>query len=297
MKKNYQRTIIILLLVILLILYTINSPLIINSIISYTKLFITKLFPTNFIFFIISTILIEQGLVQLISNKLKLNGSIFYVTIMSILSGIPSGAKYTKDLLNKNIISTKTANYLLTYTHFPNPMFVLNTVTILTNEKIAIKILFILIISNLLIAFITKPNKNTKEDYIIPDTIDKDFASSLSKAIIDAIKVIIIIYGTSIFFYLITVIINKYLTLNTINYVITSGIFDLTKGLFSISLLSNELLKSLLIIIFFSFGSLSIHIQIKSIISNTSLKYKNFLLGRIIQIMISIPLFLILYLI
>ena len=100
---------------------------------------------------------------------------------------------------------------------------------------------------------------------------------------------------TSVFFYLITVIINKYLTLTVFSHVILNGVFDLTKGLFSTILISNELLRSLHIIIFFAFGSLSIHIQIKSIISNTSLKYKKFILGRILQIMISIPLFLLLY--
>lgn len=295
MKKNYQRLFIILFLSILLILYTINSPIIINSILSYTKLFITKLFPTNFIFFVISTILIEQGLIELLNTKFKLNSSIFYVTIMSILSGIPSGAKYTKDLLNKKVISNKTANYLITYTHFPNPMFILNAATSLTNNEIAIKILITLILSNLLIAISLKPKE--KEIYTISDSSPKDFASSLSKAIIDAIKVIIIIYGTSVFFYLITIIINKYLTLNTLNYIIVNGIFDLTKGIFSTSLINNELTKSILIILFSAFGSLSIHIQIKSIISNTSIKYKNFLFGRIIQIMISIPLFLLLYII
>lgn len=295
MKKNYQRLFIILFLSILLILYTINSPIIINSILSYTKLFITKLFPTNFIFFVISTILIEQGLIELLNTKFKLNSSIFYVTIMSILSGIPSGAKYTKDLLNKKVISNKTANYLITYTHFPNPMFILNAATSLTNNEIAIKILITLILSNLLIAISLKPKG--KEIYTISDSSPKDFASSLSKAIIDAIKVIIIIYGTSVFFYLITIIINKYLTLNTLNYIIINGIFDLTKGIFSTSLINNELTKSILIILFSAFGSLSIHIQIKSIISNTSIKYKNFLFGRIIQIMISIPLFLLLYII
>lgn len=295
MKKNYQRLFIIIFLSILLILYTINSPIIINSILSYTKLFITKLFPTNFIFFVISTILIEQGLIELLNTKFKLNSSIFYVTIMSILSGIPSGAKYTKDLLNKKVISNKTANYLITYTHFPNPMFILSAATSLTNNEIAIKILITLILSNLLIAISLKPKG--KEIYSISDSSPKDFASSLSKAIIDAIKVIIIIYGTSVFFYLITIIINKYLTLNTLNYIIVNGIFDLTKGIFSTSLINNELTKSILIILFSAFGSLSIHIQIKSIISNTSIKYKNFLFGRIIQIMISIPLFLLLYII
>lgn len=295
MKKNYQRLFIIIFLSILLILYTINSTIVINSILSYTKLFITKLFPTNFIFFIISTILIEQGLIELLNTKFKLNSSIFYVTIMSILSGIPSGAKYTKDLLNKNIISSKTANYLITYTHFPNPMFILSAATSLTNSQIAIKILITLLLSNLIIALSLKPKE--KEIYTVISSSPKDFASSLSKAITDAIKVIIIIYGTSVFFYLITIIINKYLTLNTLNYIIVNGIFDLTKGIFSTSLINNELMKSILIILFVAFGSLSIHIQIKSIISNTSIKYKNFLFGRIIQIMIAIPLFLLLYII
>ena len=293
MKKTYQRIIIITFLLTLLILYTINSTLVIKSILDYTNLFITKLFPTNFVFFMLSTILIDQGLIELINNKLKLNGSIFYVTIMSILSGIPSGSKYTKDLLEKDLISTKTANYLLAFTHFPNPMFVLNTVTILLNKTIALKILISLILSNLIIALIFKPSK--KEVITINDSPSKDFSESLSKAIIDSLKVILIIYGTSVFFYLITVIINKYLTLNVLSHVLLNGIFDLTKGLFSVSLLSNKLLKSLLIIIFFSFGSLSIHIQIKSIITNTSLKYKYFILGRLLQILFATILFLLSY--
>lgn len=293
MKKTYQRIIIITFLLTLLILYTINSTIVIKSILDYTNLFITKLFPTNFIFFMLSTILIDQGLIELINNKLKLNGSIFYVTIMSILSGIPSGSKYTKDLLDKGLISNKTANYLLSFTHFPNPMFVLNTVTILLNKTLALKILICLILSNLIIALIFKPPK--KEVITINDSTSKDFSESLSKAIIDSLKVILIIYGTSVFFYLITVIINKYLTLNVLSHVLLNGIFDLTKGLFSISLLSNKLLKSLLIIIFFSFGSLSIHIQIKSIITNTSLKYKYFILGRLLQILFATILFLLSY--
>lgn len=289
MKKTYQRIIIITFLLTLLILYTINSTLVIKSILDYTNLFITKLFPTNFVFFMLSTILIDQGLIELINNKLKLNSSIFYVTIMSILSGIPSGSKYTKDLLEKDLISTKTANYLLAFTHFPNPMFVLNTVTILLNKTIALKILISLIISNLIIALIFKPSK--KEVFTINNYSPKDFSQSLSKAILDSLRIILIIYGTSIFFYLITVIINKYLTLNVLTHVILNGIFDLTKGLFSIALLSNKLLKTLLIIIFFSFGSFSIHLQTKSIISNTSLKYKYFILGRLLQTILAITLF------
>lgn len=43
------------------------------------------------------------------------------------------------------------------------------------------------------------------------------------------------------------------------------------------------------------FGGLNIHIQIKSIITNTSLKYKYFILGRLLQILFATILFLLSY--
>lgn len=284
MKKNSKNATIYILLI-LLISYILNANLIIKSILNYTKLFITKLFPATFIIYIISSLLIDYGIINILS-KGKINGNILYVTLMSLISGFPSGAKYTKELLNKNLITVEEANYLITYTNFPNPIFVLGSISTILNKTLAVKILISLIISNLIIALILKPKEKTKKTnhkYINPI-----FSISLANASLNALKTLVIIYSTSLFFYLIVVIITKYITFSPLNYVIINCLFDLTKGIFQTSIISNTFIKTIIILILLSFGNLSIHNQIKSIISDTSIKYNNYLLGRIIQTIFSL---------
>lgn len=287
MKKNYQLLMIIFILI-LLGTYIINSDLIIKSILDYTNVFITKLFPASFIIYILSSILIDYGIINYLS-KLKLNGAIAYITIMSFISGFPSGAKYTKELLEKKLISEEEANYLVTFTNFSNPIFLLGAVSNILTRKIAIKILIISIISNFIIYLIFKKKAKNNIDIIL--CTKNNFSLSLKNGTNSAIKTLLIVYSSSLFFYLISVIINHYIFFSPINYILVSGFFDLTKGIFSTALISDITIRTLLILIFLSFGSISIHIQVKSIISDTSIKYKNYLLGRIIQLLISIFIF------
>ena len=293
MKKNYQNTLLITILSILLVLYLLNPALIIKSILDYTDLFIKKLFPVSFIFYIISSLLIDYGLVEFLTNTLNLNGATSYVTIMSLISGFPSGAKYTKDLLDKNLLSEKEANYLIRYTHFPNPMFILGSVsTIFISKKIPVIILISLILSNFIIAIVYKEKTNKVK---IPQKKEaKDFSASLTKAITSSIKILIVVYGISIFFFLISVVINNYIKLSPLNFVLINGIFDLTKGVFSTPLIKNDIIKAALIISFISLGSLSIHMQVKSIINDSNIKYKNFLISRLEQMILANIIFIIL---
>lgn len=291
MKKNYKSNYILVFLLSLLILYLLNSPLITKSILDYTKLFVEKLFPSSFLFFTLSSLLIDFHFIEKIESLLKINGSIFYVITMSLISGFPSGSKYVKDLLDKNLISLKTANYLITFTHFPNPIFILGSVsTLFQNQNYAKYILLSLIVSNLLLGLLLKPKE--KELFRIQSKTTTNFSSSLSSAITSSLKIIFLIYGTSIFFFLIATIINHYLPLPLYEYILINGIFDLTKGVFLTNLLTNPIIKALFIIFFISFGGISIHMQIKSIIADTNIKYKNFMLGRLFQWIVSSLLFL-----
>lgn len=294
MKKNYQRIIILVILVILLLLYLLNSSLVIKSILDYTNLFLKKLFPVSFIFFIFSSLLLDYGLIELITTYLHLNGSTIYITLMSLVSGFPSGAKYTKDLLDKNLISIKTANYYITFTHFPNPLFILGSVnTIIKDNNLTLLILASLISSNIITSIILK-KEEIKKHHPTTNHPTRDFSKALSIAIINSIKTIILIYGTSIFFYLIATILNHYLILSTYPYILLNGLFDLTKGVFSTALISNETLRCLLIILFISMGGISIHMQVKGIITNTKIEYKYFLIGRIISTSFALSIFLLL---
>lgn len=293
MKRNYKNIILIIILSVLLLLYLINPNLIIKSILDYTDLFIKKLFPVSFIFYIISSLLIDYGLVEFLSNSLRLNGAISYVTIMSLISGFPSGAKYTKDLLDKGLLNEEEANYLIRYTHFPNPMFILGSIaTIFEEEKFPILILIALLLSNLIILLRYKKKGNKNKIFIRKEVVD--FSTSLTKAILSAIKILVTVYGISIFFFLISVIINNYLKLSPLNYIIVNGIFDLTKGVFSTAIINNEIVKALLIINFIAIGSLSIHMQVKSIIQDSKIKYQNFFISRLEQTILASAIFLLL---
>ena len=62
----------------------------------------------------------------------------------------------------------------------------------------------------------------------------------------------------------------------------------MTQGIKYVSLLDiSANLKSALITFFISFGGISIHLQIKSILSNTNVNYKNYLFARIIHASLS----------
>lgn len=282
---------ILLFLIVITSLTILNASLLTKEIVTYTKLFITKLFPSNFLFFTLSSLLINYNIIEKISKLLHHNGSTLFVTIMSLISGYPSGSIYIKKLLNENLITTKKANYLIKFTHFPNPIFILGPVSLLFKNKIfSTKILLSLILSNFIIALIFYRKEKDKE--IIYKTSKNSFSKNLTNAITSSFKVIITIYGISLFFFIIGKIITLYLNLEIISYILISGIFDLTNGIFKTSLITNDILKAIIIIIFFSLGGISVNMQIKSIISDTNIKYKNFFLTRLLQLLFATIIFL-----
>ncbi len=289
MKKNYQSNLILIFLLTILTLYLVNADLIVTNIIDYTILFFTKLFPTSFLIYTFSSLLLNYRLVDVLS-KITKSGPTSYVTALSLISGFPSGPKYTADLYNKGYLNEEQANSLLTYTHFPNPLFILGPIsTLLGSKSQALKILIIILISNFLVFLIFKTTSKSER---VPVTTPKSFSKILGESITNAIKMQILIYGTSLFFYLIALQIIYYLKPSPLYYTLINGIFDLTKGIFATSSISNITTQCLFIIFFLSFGSISIHLQIKSILANTSLNYNNFLIGRTISTLLAITIFL-----
>ena len=133
MKKTSKTPLILIFLITLLTLYLVNSKLIITSILNYSELFITKLFPTSFLIYVVASLLINYQIIEELS-KLTKNPSTFYVILMSLISGFPSGPKYIKELYEKNYLTRTTSNYLLKFTHFPNPLFILGSINILLNS-------------------------------------------------------------------------------------------------------------------------------------------------------------------
>ena len=98
------------------------------------------------------------------------------------------------------------------------------------------------------------------------------------------------VYGISLFFYLWFALITNIIPCSPIIYVLLAGLFDLTKGVFATVMISSDILKSILIIIFISFGGISIHMQVKSILSDNRL-YLEYIKGRFIGTFLSVIIF------
>ncbi len=291
MKKNNKSILILVTLIFVLICFLVNVELIITNIINYTNSFFIKLFPVSFITYLIVYMLIEYGLIQFMNHYLHINSCGLFLFILSFISGFPSGSKYIKLLFDKNIIDKDYANSLLSFTHFPNILFVLGTIKdIINNNTYTYYLLFSIVLSNYIILLFTK----RKRVNINFKFTNNSFSKVLGNGIIYSIKTIILIYGTSLFFYLISTVILKGFTENLYLYVFLSGIFDLTNGVINCGLINNCFIKCLFILIFLSIGSISIHMQVNETIGD-ELDYLCFFKGRIIGTFLAIFIFCLLF--
>lgn len=292
MKKISKSTIILLLLLFFLSYSLFVTDIITELVLDFNDLFLKRLFPTSLIFFIITNLLIEYNFVYFLQYFFHIKSVYFYVFILSLCSGFPNGAVIIKDLIDKKIIDKNVADKLIMYAHFPNPLFVINSVGLIINTRCAILVLFSIILSNFIIYFFIPKNKilinnNYKE-------IDC-FSNLLSRVIFKSIRTLILIYGISLVFYIISYFISDLFIDKTYLFVFINGLFDLTKGCFSVSLINNNLIRGIFILFFICFGSISIHLQIKSILQDTSVSYSKFIFGRIISFVLACLFFILFY--
>ena len=294
MKKINSNIIILVTLFLFFGISLFNTKEIVTNILDYTKLFMTKLFPSSFLFFILSSLLMEYHFIYYFQKILRLKSSYLYFFLISLVSGFPSGAFYLKEGFEKETIEKETAEKIIQYTHFPNPLFIFSTVSqIIKNNSLTLLLYFSIIMSNFILLLIL--SRKEKNSHIYQRTYPKDFSTALSKAILKTTKVLIIIYGTSLFFYLISINISNIFKYYPYPYIAISGFFDLTNGVVKTSLLTSSFSRALFILIFLSFGGLSIHMQVKSILSDTPISYKKFIQGRILGTILSLLIFLISY--
>lgn len=300
MKKKYQELFAVLIILFLYLGIFINPSLIIESGISSITLFKTKLFPSIFPFFILASLSLELGIATKISNKLNplfkrlfhIEGNSSFIILISIISGFPSGSKYITESLKDKTIDNATANYLLTFTHFANPLFILGTCgLILHNLSLAYKILIIQIISNLILGIILRPKK-IKTLKSITGYQSKTLLEALPKAINDAIKLLLFMLGSITFFMFFSKLLTSFLSLNPFFETIITGILDMTSGINLVpSINTTNYIRGLLVLTFITFGSFSVHLQVLNNIKEENLEYKYFFFGRVIETAIALLLY------
>lgn len=307
MKKIITSILIMICLIICAYEILSESQTIMSSVSTSFNIWINNVFPSLFPFFVLSEILINYGFIELfgelfkpIFEKLfKMNGNAAFIFIMSLISGCPSNAKYTRELYLQKKIDAKEATKILMFSHFSNPLFILGTVSItfLNDKRIGLIVLISHYISNVIIGLLFRnynPSKITKDKFSLKKAIlmmhnkrinnDKRFGSIITNSLINSINTLLLILGVITTFLIITTIIDNNFHPSLLNKTFISGFLEMTQGLRHASLLNTTTeYKAILICMIISFGGLSVHTQILSIISDTDIKYKPFLLARLIH--------------
>ena len=319
MLKKIKKNILPITFIIFTITLIIFSKSNILAVKSGLNLWINNIIPTLFPFFIAVELLNNTFLPKLIGKIFhKVMKPLFnvpgigaYALFMGIISGYPVGAKIVTDLRNKNLCTKEEGERLLTFTNNSGPLFILGTVgiTLFGDTSIGLLLLVTHLLACFSVAFVFRfwKIRNRIENFRIENSYSdviqaKDLGKILSKSIINAIRSIVLIGGFVVLFSVIISIFNKlyifnvfynilkpaFITLNiNPNFIVplVSGIIELTSGVSMLSSISSIHLGINVIFTAFllGFGGISILLQVWSIISNSDISIKPYLIGKILQ--------------
>lgn len=299
MKKKILDFIITLILIVLLFEILFNKALIESSISYSLLLWINTLIPSMFPFFVISDICIHYKIINYIPKFIKKTiGFLFQIPdeivmtfFLSLISGFPSGARNIKTLYLNNSITEEDANQALLFTHFANPMFILEVVgnTFFNKKYYGYLILISHYLGNILIAILTRhKRKYSNRDYNSSNEKSQNFSTVFINSINSSINSLLMILGTLTCFLILANLIQKNINLNIYNETLLKGILEITMGLKSLSLINIPLIYKLSIAtIFLSFGGFSVHLQVINELSDTKISYWYFFIARIFHAIIS----------
>lgn len=300
--KKFESLLIVFVLIFIGFEILINSNLILDSVRYSLTIFKENVFPSLFPFFILSSLLINYGFPEFMGNifnglmhKLfKISGTCSFIFFMSIISGNPASAKYTKDLYIDGKINKFEATKILCFSCFTSPLFILGTVSVfLNNKEVPLLILICHYISNLIVGIIIRfyhPSKYDRSslkkavnDMHMKRISNKDsFGVIITNSLTNSINTLLMILGSITVCLVITTIINNNLTLNSTIQSLFNGLIEITQGLKYIGLEAIPLkLKCVLTVMIISFGGISVHLQIMGILSDTDIKYLPFLCSRV----------------
>ncbi len=294
--KKYSNQIISLLIFIILILVLLNKELVSTSILSSLYIWYNTLVPSMFPMIVLSDIIITYNstniipkfITKSISKLFDISENATTIFLFSLVAGFPTNGIIIQEAINAKRITKSEGEHLLLFCNFANPLFILQTIGVfyLKNSTYALIILISNILSNIIIGIIFR-NKNNQNNSNI-EYLDKEpsLVTTLKEAIYKGINSLLLVAGTITMFIILTTLISHIFNLNNILNLIIKSLLEMTMALSYLSNLNlNDTLKVVLSSAILSFSGLSIHLQIYSILEN--IKYKYYLKGRIISVVLS----------
>ncbi len=269
MKKNLNRITLFLLLTVFIMIFKYND-IVKEAVLSSMDLWLKSLVPFMLPMYVITDLLLNYGLGNILFKIFHKNYP--FLIMISLFMGTPTNAKYIRDFYDSGYIDLETSNWLLLFSYSPNPLFIIG---IAPTFLIALKLLGYLYISNALIALFSKRFFNISNSK--PKLFSKqNFSKCLENSINKSFNILILILGIICVY----AVIIRFIDLIIPNCIFLKTILEMTNALAIIKNSSLSIFPWMMLAI--SFGGLSIHTQIKSILEDTPINYKYFLIGRLI---------------
>lgn len=307
MKQKIINISIIIFSLFILVELILNKNIVADIINFSLNIWVTNLIPSLFPFFVLSDILINYNFtnyIPLFIKKIfrtifKIKDEMLTILFLSLVSGFPSNARNTRIYYDNNFLTTEEANHILMFTHFANPLFILSTTSVffLKNENLGGILLITHYLANFITGIIFRNNSTiTNNNFSITPIKCQSFGNVFTNAIKKSIDTLLLIVGILTSFLIISSLILNSISLNSYNEVIFKGLLEITMGLKDLGSLNiKEVYKVVIASAFLSFGGLSVHMQVISQLVGTDIKYRYFLIGRIVSTFLSIIISYILY--
>lgn len=275
-----------------IIIFLFNLDIVINSTLSASYLFITKVFVSIFPFIILSDILfyfnydlfLKKIFGNIISKLFNVSKSTSIIYILSILTSHPTNSVYIKEMLDRKEIDKNDINKILLTTYFPSIAFVIGTIGIgiYHSIKIGVFLYLTILIKNILIGIFLRGKNLSKEIQSIKKN-NITLQETISNSIIKGINISYTILGNIIIFTIIVNLLNNYLNINSTILSLMSGMLEMTSGIFMISNLNINLSQKILLTSFIlNFSGLSIIFQTTSILNKYKINIKKILITKLI---------------
>ncbi len=253
--------------------------------------------PSLFPFFVISSFMINTGLVRVVGLILaplskrifKVSGSGAVVFAMGILSGYPTGAKMVTELYETKMINENEATRLIPFCNNSGPLFVIGAVGVgmLGNFEAGVMLYVIHVISAVVVgiffSYFSKGTAITDDKTMMAVNVGRAFSDSISKSV----ETILRVCGYIVFF---AVLRSLFLPLvfkvfgKGDSGLFVSSLIEVTLGAKDLSA-SGLSFDRLMILLSgaIGFGGICVLIQVMGIVSSSGLSIKTYVIGKIIQ--------------
>lgn len=246
------------------------------------------LVPTLYPFMILTNVFVNSGIInktpdfirKIMNCLFKLPGECACVIFFSMIGGLPVGAKMAQKLYERKTLTADEGQRMLYFCVNPGPAFVISSVGyyMLGSKEIGLLIYLSLVASSLTLGIMTRFINNGTEYIKVNKKYNAYNKNIFQASVSDASKSIITVCSWVVAFSCITEIIEK-LSVSDTAKIFLQCITEMTNG----CRISAENFSVPIIAGVIGFGGVCAHFQLMDSIIAMKMKYKYFLVGRILN--------------